>query len=150
MLTVHATGGPTMVEAAVAGLAEGARGGSGPTPIVLAVTVLTSMSDDDLAAVGMPPAAQQVPALAEMAVEAGAPGLVCAPRDLARVRTSVGDDAVLVTPGVRPAGGSDDDHARAATPAQAIADGASYLVVGRPITRASDPVAATRDILATL
>lgn len=150
MLTVHATGGPGMVQAAVAGLADGARGSRGPSPIVLAVTVLTSMSDDDLAAVNMPGAETQVPALAAMAVEAGAPGLVCAPRDLVRVRQAVGDDAVLVTPGVRPAGSGDDDHARAATPAAALADGATHLVVGRPITRAGDPVAAARTILAGL
>jgi orotidine-5'-phosphate decarboxylase len=150
MLTVHATGGPGMVAAAVAGLADGARGTAGPTPIVLAVTVLTSMSDADLTSINMPGAADQVPALAAMAVGAGAPGLVCAPRDLARVRAAVGQDPVLVTPGIRPAGGTDDDHARAATPAQALAAGADHLVVGRPITRAADPVTAVRSIMSSL
>lgn len=139
MLTVHASGGRDMVRAAVDGL-----GGHG---LVLAVTVLTSLSDADLAAVGQPGAATQVKSLARLAVDAGAPGLVCAPRDLAAVREAVGDDVVLVTPGIRPAGEGSDDHARAATPEEALAAGADVLVVGRPITAAQDPVAAARRIL---
>ncbi len=138
LLTVHASGGPTMVAAAVEGL--------GATGQVLAVTVLTSMSDQDLAAIGAEPAVAQVPRLARLAVDAGAPGLVCAPRDLASVRAAVGDEVLLVTPGIRPAGAGDDDHARAATPAAAVHDGADLLVVGRPVTRADDPVAAVRSI----
>jgi len=138
LLTVHASGGPRMLTAAVAGLGD--PGG------VLAVTVLTSMSDGELAVVGSPPAAAQVPALAEMAVEAGVGGLVCAPPDLPRVRAAVGGDVMLVTPGIRPVGAGDDDHARAATPAAAVRDGADLLVVGRPITRADDPVAAARAV----
>lgn len=151
MVTVHASGGRDMVAAAVRGLAEGAaEAGLDVDPIVLAVTVLTSMSDDDLADVNTPAAAEQVPALAALAVGAGAQGLVCAPRDLVAVRDAVGPDVVLVTPGIRPAGSGDDDHARAATPARAMADGADHLVVGRPITRADNPVAAARAILAEL
>ena len=128
LLTIHAAGGPAMVRAAVEGFGDAGR--------VLAVTVLTSMSDE-----------AQVPALAQMAVAAGAPGLVCAPRDLAVVREVVGSDVLLVTPGIRPAGEADDDHARAATPASAVAGGADLLVIGRPITRAPDPVAAVAAIL---
>lgn len=151
MLTVHAAGGPAMVEAAVAGLARGAAdAGAGVAPMVLAVTVLTSMSDADLQAVNLPRAGTQVPAMARLAVAAGAPGLVCAPRDLRAVREAVGPDVTLVTPGVRPAGGGDDDHARAATPQEALAAGADHLVVGRPVTRADDPVAAARALLADL
>jgi orotidine-5'-phosphate decarboxylase len=146
MLTIHATGGPTMVASAVEGFVDG----GGADDAILAVTVLTSMSDEELASVNLPPAESQVAALAGMAVDAGAPGLVCAPRDLSRVRSVVGDGVSLVTPGVRPAGGGDDDHARAATPAQAMRDGATHLVVGRPITRADDPAAAARSILASL
>jgi orotidine-5'-phosphate decarboxylase len=138
LLTVHAAGGATMVRAAVDGLGDAGQ--------ILAVTVLTSMSDADLGAVGAPPAAEQVPSLARLAVGAGAPGLVCAPRDLVGVRDAVGTGTLLVTPGIRPAGVGDDDHARAATPASAIADGADLLVVGRPITRAADPVAAADTI----
>ncbi len=150
MLTVHALGGPAMVAAAVEGLAEGSRGQGGPTPMILAVTVLTSMTEGDLAAVNLPGSAEQVPALAKMAVAAGAPGLVCAAPDLSAVRATVGDDVTLVTPGIRPAGSSKDDQARAATPAEAMAGGATHLVVGRPITRATDPVEAARAICAEI
>jgi orotidine-5'-phosphate decarboxylase len=142
LVTVHASGGATMVRAAVQGLGDAGR--------VLAVTVLTSMSDDDLASINAPAAASQVPALAMLAVLAGAPGLVCAPRDLRAVRRAIGDESLLVTPGIRPGGAGDDDHARAATPRSAVEDGADLLVVGRPITRAEDPVAAARAIVATL
>lgn len=139
LLTVHASGGPAMVRAAVDGLAQG--GGTGR---VLAVTVLTSLSAQDLTAINAPPITVQVPALATLAVEAGAPGLVCAPGDLSMVREAVGSEPLLVTPGIRPTEGADDDHARAATPRQALADGADLLVIGRPITRAGDPLAAVR------
>lgn len=142
LLTVHASGGPAMIAGAVRGLGDAGE--------VLAVTVLTSMSEDDLAAVNQPGAADQVPALARVAVDAGAPGLVCAPPDLGAVRAAVGGDVRLVTPGVRPAGAAADDQARVATPAQAVADSADLLVVGRPITRADDPVAAARAIAAEL
>jgi orotidine-5'-phosphate decarboxylase len=142
LLTVHASGGATMVRAAVEGLGDAGR--------VLAVTVLTSMSDADLASVGAPPASTQVPAMARLAVSAGAPGLVCAPKDLTAVRGTVGGEVLLVTPGVRPPGAGDDDHARAATPAAAVADGADLLVIGRPITRSEDPVDAARAIAAQL
>ena len=147
LLTVHATGGGEMVSAAVTGLTGGAEEVGAPEPLVLGVTVLTSMSDEDLAGVGLPAASDSVPSLARLAVTAGAPGLVCAPRDLAAVRAAVGPDVTLVTPGVRPAGSAADDHARAATPAAALRDGADHLVIGRPITRAPDPVAAARTIL---
>jgi orotidine-5'-phosphate decarboxylase len=147
LLTVHAGGGAAMVRAAVDGLAAAGSGAEGtPAGRILAVTVLTSMSDEDLASVNAPGATTQVPALAELAVGAGAPGLVCAPRDLGRVRSAVGAAPLLVTPGIRPAGSGEDDHARAATPASAVAGGADLLVVGRPITRAPDPVAAARGI----
>lgn len=150
MLTVHATGGRAMMEAAVTGLAEGAHGSGRPDPLVLAVTVLTSLDDDDLAAMNQPSADEQVPALAKLALAAGAPGLVCAPADLGRVRGAVGDGLVLVTPGIRPAGDDHDDHARAAVPADAIEAGADYLVIGRPILRAADPVTVARSLMGSL
>lgn len=133
-LTVHASGGPAMVAAAVEGL--------GATGSVLAVTVLTSMGRDDLDAVGLGGADTAVPRLAALATDAGAPGIVCAAPDLASVRDVVPAGTTLVTPGIRPAGSGADDQARVATPGGAIADGASLIVVGRPITRADDPVAA--------
>jgi len=150
MLTVHAAGGATMVAAACEGLADGSRGSAGPTPLVLGVTVLTSMSDNDLASINAPRAAQQVPDLARIAATAGAGGLVCAPPDLAAVRDVVGDTLPLVTPGVRPSWAGADDQHRVATPAEAVRDGATWLVIGRPITRAPDPVEAVRRILAEL
>jgi orotidine-5'-phosphate decarboxylase len=142
LLTVHASGGPSMVEAAVRGLGAGGE--------ILAVTVLTSMSDDELAAIGAPPASTQVPALASLAVDAGAPGLVCAPPDLPAVRAAVGEEVRLVTPGVRPAGAAADDQTRIATPSSAVDAGADLLVIGRPITRADDPAAAAAAIAAEL
>lgn len=141
MLTVHASGGPRMIEAAVRAT---------PGVSVLAVTVLTSLDGDQLTAVGQPGASEQVPRLAALAVEAGAGGVVCAPTEVAVVREAVGQRALLVTPGVRPAGSDRDDQARVATPAQARAAGADLIVVGRPVTQAEDPRASVQDILSQL
>ena len=142
-LTTHASGGPSMVEAAVRGLGEAGS--------VLAVTVLTSMSAEDCDAVGWgtDPSAQ-VARLARMAVDAGAPGLVCAAPDAPGVRADLGPDALLVTPGIRPTGSDVGDQSRVSTPAGAIRDGATMIVVGRPITRAEDPAAAADAIVAEL
>lgn len=130
-LTVHATGGSAMIEAAVAAL---------PQTRITAVTVLTSLSEEDLDAVGLRgPSEVAVVRLARLAVEAGARALVCSPREVAAVRAVVPDDVVLITPGVRPAGAGADDQQRIATPEQARAAGADLLVIGRPITGAGDP-----------
>ncbi|MEX2328815.1 MAG: orotidine-5'-phosphate decarboxylase [Nitriliruptoraceae bacterium] len=134
LLTIHASGGPDMVRAAVDGLADRGR--------VLAVTVLTSMSVPDRKAVGMATDEQHPARLAAMAVDAGAPGLVCAPGMLPAIRSAVGDGPLAVVPGIRPAGSTTDDHADPATPAATLRAGADLLVIGRPITRADDPVAA--------
>jgi orotidine-5'-phosphate decarboxylase len=135
-----------MVSAAV----EGARS-AGSGTLVAAVTVLTSLDAAELAALGIgsDPAAQ-VLRLAALAVGAGAPALVCSPREVAAVRAEVGPDVLLVTPGVRPAGGELGDQSRVATPAAAVAAGADYLVVGRPITGAADPRAAAEAIRAEM
>ena len=141
-LTVHAAGGPSVVRAAV----EGA-----PGTCVAAVTVLTSMGAEDLARVGVPGSVSDaVRRLSVMAVEAGARGLVCSPQEVAAVRAEVGPDVILITPGVRPSGSGVDDQARVATPVEAIRSGADLLVIGRPITRASDPGAAAAAIAASL
>jgi orotidine-5'-phosphate decarboxylase len=137
MLTVHASGGPRMIEAAVEA-APGVR--------VLAVTVLTSLDDRDLAAVGQAGAETQVPRLAKVAADAGVAGLVCAPPDVIAVRGAAGPGPALVVPGVRPAGSGADDQSRTGTPRATVESGADYLVVGRPITRAADPAAAARAI----
>jgi orotidine-5'-phosphate decarboxylase len=139
-VTVHALGGPAMVSAAAEAL---------PDARITAVTVLTSMSPSDLLAVGIQAApGEAVRRLADLAVGAGARALVCSPHEVADVRAVVGDDIVLITPGVRPLGSSVDDQKRVATPRQALSDGADLLVVGRPITAADDPAAAAVALLA--
>lgn len=144
MLTVHAAGGPAMLSAA----AE-AAGETGP--ILLAVTVLTSMDDAQLAATGVSGSpAVQVETLAQMAYANGARGLVCSAVEVANLRNRLGSKPLLVIPGIRPEGAAIGDQRRVATPGAAIAAGASYLVVGRPITRADDPGTAARSILAEM
>jgi orotidine-5'-phosphate decarboxylase len=143
MLTVHAAGGPEMITAAV-GAAESRLS-------LLAVTVLTSMDAAQLEAIGVTgtPAAQ-VDRLAIMALACGVGGFVCSPNEVASLRKRLGNEPLLVIPGIRPEGAEIGDQRRVATPAAAIASGASYLVVGRPITRAVDPEAAARAILADM
>ena len=141
-LTVHASGGPAMVRAAVEAL---------PDTRIAAVTVLTSLADADLDTLGVAgPSPDAVRRLAVLAVEAGARAVVCSPQEVAAVRAEVGPDVVLITPGVRPLGAEAQDQARVATPAQALADGADLLVVGRPITGAADPGAAAAALAAEL
>jgi orotidine-5'-phosphate decarboxylase len=118
---------------------------------VAAVTVLTSLGDADLAALGVRgPASDAVRRLAALSVEAGAEALVCSPQEAAAVRAEVGPGITLITPGVRPAGADVQDQARVATPEQALAAGADLLVIGRPITGAPDPGAAAAGIAAAL
>ena len=141
-LTVHASGGADMVKAAVE---------AAPEVTIAAVTVLTSLSAEVLEAVGLAgPPLDAVRRLAVLAVGAGAGALVCSPMEVAMVRAEVGPDVVLITPGVRPLGADVQDQARVATPAQALADGADLLVIGRPITGAADPGAAAAQIAASL
>ena len=131
LLTVHASGGAAMVAAAAAAL---------PGTRVVAVTVLTSLGAEDLAAVGLAgPATAAAVRLAALAVAAGARAVVCSPQEVAAVRAAVGPDVTLITPGVRPAGSARGDQARVATPREALAAGADLLVVGRPVTAAPDP-----------
>jgi orotidine-5'-phosphate decarboxylase len=142
ILTVHASGGPDMVRAAVE---------SAPGCRVAAVTVLTSLGDGDMSAMGMSgPVSDVVLRLSAMAVAAGARGLVCSAHEVAAVRAEVGPDVTLITPGVRPAGAEMHDQARVATPEEAIRAGADLLVIGRPITRAPDPGAAAAAVAASL
>lgn len=138
--TVHASGGRAMLAAA----AEAAAG-TGTT--LLAVTVLTSMDDADLADVGFSLGARDaVLRLADLAVSSGIGGIVCSANEAAAVRARLGKDVVLVTPGVRMPGGEAGDQKRVVTPSEAVARGADYIVVGRPVTRAKDPAAAAREI----
>jgi orotidine-5'-phosphate decarboxylase len=144
-LTVHASGGPDMVRAAVGALP--------PTTKVAGVTVLTSLSEQDLARLGITGSARDVVRrLAVLAVGSGATALVCSPLEVADVRREVGPDITLVTPGVRPAlaGAGTQDQSRVATAEAALADGSDLLVVGRPLTGAPDPGRAAADLALAL
>jgi len=143
LMTIHAAGGAAMIRAA----AEAARSLGAERPRIVAVTVLTSLDAADLADVGVGRApADQVAALAELAMANGADGVVCSAQEVGALRRRLGPQAYLVTPGIRMPGGSAGDQKRVATPAGAARDGASAIVVGRPILEAADPAAATRAI----
>jgi orotidine-5'-phosphate decarboxylase len=143
MMTIHALGGPAMLEAARAAL-----DGMADPPTLLAVTVLTSMDSGQLKSVGVDDApAAQVERLAQVGLKAGIRGFVCSPQEVAALRALAGPEATLVIPGVRPAGAAVGDQKRIATPAEALRQGASYLVVGRPITQAENPAEAAERIL---
>lgn len=137
-LTVHAAGGRAMIRAAAESL---------PQTKITAVTILTSLTAEDLVELGYAQnplnAAVQ---LAEVAVAAGARAIVCSPQEVKAIRAAVGPEVTLITPGVRPVGASLGDQNRVATPAQAISDGADLLVIGRPITQADDPLKAALEI----
>ncbi|MGE0211218.1 MAG: orotidine-5'-phosphate decarboxylase [Parvibaculaceae bacterium] len=142
IVNVHATGGPMMLEAA-------ARTVDGRAKLI-AVTVLTSLSDADLAAAGFAPGRDLPVALARLAQGQGLDGVVCSPRDVAAIRAACGPSFLTVVPGIRPAGIEHGDQKRVSTPAEALAAGADILVVGRPVTGATDPAAAARAILSSL
>ncbi|MEX2393135.1 MAG: orotidine-5'-phosphate decarboxylase [Actinomycetota bacterium] len=139
-LTIHSSGGPTMVRAAV----EAAAGGA---PKLLVVSVLTSLDEAEMAATGvMRPLSDQVDAMAALAVAAGAPGLVLAATEVARIRAAY-PDLFLLVPGIRPAWAQADDQKRMGTPAQVVADGADLMVLGRAVTAAADPSGALARVL---
>jgi orotidine-5'-phosphate decarboxylase len=143
MLTLHAAGGPVMLAAAHAAL-----DGMADPPELLAVTVLTSMDAAQVDAIGLNRSpAEQVELLARMGLNAGIRGFVCSPQEVAALRALSGPEGVLVIPGIRPAGAGLADQKRVATPAEALHLGASYLVVGRPITAAPNPAQAAEAIL---
>ncbi len=146
MFTVHASGGAPMIAVAVDAAAT-----RSPSPLIAAVTVLTSLSETDLEAVGQHgPPQDQVMRLARLSVTAGATALVCSAKEAAMLRETLGSEIVLVTPGVRPSGVDSGDQARVGTPAKARDAGADYVVVGRPITADPDPARAVERVLAEL
>ncbi len=142
LLTVHASGGADVIRAA----AEAA-----PATKIAAVTVLTSLNQEQLERTGVTGSVRDtVLRLSSLAVEAGAQGIVCSPREVAAVRAEVGPDITLITPGVRPAGADANDQARVATPEEALKSGSDLLVIGRPITSAADPGAAAAAVAASI
>jgi orotidine-5'-phosphate decarboxylase len=146
MLTVHASGGSKMLKAAVEAAAQSAA-----KPTVLAVTVLTSLSDADLEEIGVPGTVlTQVLRLGALALRSGCGGLVASAREARELRRELGEGFAIVTPGVRPAGSAAGDQARVVAPRDAIAAGATYLVVGRPILESAYPAKAVADIIADI
>ena len=143
MLTVHACGGSAMLQAAVRAAGDG--------PLVLGVTVLTSMDESDLAEVGVQKSpADQVLHLAQLATQAGLKGLVCSPKEIVSLREVLPPEVQLVTPGIRPIGSNSDDQKRVMTPAEAMKAGANWLVIGRPIYAVGKPRQAVENILSSL
>jgi orotidine-5'-phosphate decarboxylase len=143
-LTIHTAGGEAMMRAA----AEAAKAAGAARPKLLGITVLTSLDDSDLAAVGQNgPVMDQARRLASLAKKSGLDGVVCSPKEIVALRKEVGPDFLLVTPGIRPAwAAATQDQKRATTPSEAIAQGADYLVIGRPITQADDPAKALKRV----
>ena len=151
MLNVHAAGGRAMMTAARRSVDSATAEQDARSPLLIAVTVLTSLADDDLREQGLTEsAAVQAVKLARMSAECGLDGVVCSAVEAPSMRAALGLSFKLVTPGIRPAGSARDDQTRIVTPEAAIAGGADYLVVGRPITQASDPVAALAAINASI
>ena len=143
MMNLHASGGRRKMEAAREALAAFHE-----RPLLIGVTILTSLGPEDLTGIGFAGTPEEnVRRLAALANASGLDGVVCSPREAAVLRADLGDDFLLVTPGVRPAGADVGDQRRVMTPADAMAAGASYLVVGRPVTGASDPLAALKAIV---
>lgn len=143
MVNVHATGGPAMLTAA-----REALSGLAHPPELLAVTMLTSMDRAQMSAAGLDRSpAEEVELLARMSMQAGVRGFVCSSQEVAMLRKLTGPEGVLVVPGIRPAGSAVGDQKRIATPAEALRQGASHLVVGRPITQAPDPAKAAEAVL---
>lgn len=150
LLSVHGSGASSMLAACREG-ADAAAEVRGCRSRLVAITVLTSMDQDALAEIGVEaPVAEQAARLARLAQASGIDGVVCSPREAAAMRALLGADALIVTPGVRPAGAALGDQSRVATPAQAIEAGASHIVIGRPVTGADDPVAAFEAVVEEL
>lgn len=143
MITVHTVGGAAMMQAAVEGSAKAAESMGTQAPVILGITVLTSFDQESLQSIGVERSInEQVLQLAALAHKAGLHGVVASPREAEALRAQLGEDAYIVTPGVRPQGADTGDQSRVATPAEAFDNGASHLVIGRPITQADDRVAA--------
>lgn len=144
MVNVHASGGRKMMMAACEAIEQ-----SSHKPLLIGVTILTSLSRADITEIGLDiEPAEQVLRLAKLAQDSGLDGVVCSPHEAVVIKQSIGDDFILVTPGVRPAGSAIGDQQRIMTPAQALSAGSDYLVIGRPITASDNPVRALKSIIA--
>ena len=151
MMNVHAAGGAAMLTAARHAVDEVAEERGSKAPLLIAVTVLTSLDNDDLKATGIADdATRQALRLARLTRDCGLDGVVCSAQEAPALRAALGAGFTLVTPGIRPAGSAAGDQSRIVTPQAAIANGADYLVIGRPITESPDPVAALATINASL
>ncbi|MGI6045430.1 MAG: orotidine-5'-phosphate decarboxylase [Eggerthellaceae bacterium] len=151
MMTMHTCGGIDMMIAAKDGAEDAAYGHGFDVPVLLGITVLTSINESMLSDLGIANTMEnQVKLLASTASTAGIDGVVSSPQEAKMLRGILGEDAYIVTPGVRPHGSSDDDQSRVATPAEAFSNGSSHIVVGRPITQAEDPVRAFEEIASSL
>ncbi|MCB2106741.1 MAG: orotidine-5'-phosphate decarboxylase [Rhodobacteraceae bacterium] len=151
MINVHAAGGGAMMTAAAKAAADTAAARGIIRPLVIGVTILTSLNDQDVAEIGMSgTASDQVRRLAALAQKSGLDGVVCSPHEAAMLRQDLGPDFKLITPGVRPHWASANDQKRVMTPGEAIAQGADYVVIGRPITHAEDQAAAAKRIVTEL
>lgn len=147
MMTVHAQGGLAMMQAAKEAAVEAAGAAEKKAPLLIGVTVMTSLDSVDLEAIGVSANPQeQVLRLAGLAQAAGLDGVVCSPIEITALRKACGNDFVLVVPGIRPAGSDPGDQKRVLSPRRAVSAGADYLVIGRPITRALNPLQAIREI----
>jgi orotidine-5'-phosphate decarboxylase len=151
ILNVHAAGGAAMMKAARRAAGEEAARLGVRRPQVIAVTVLTSLDEADFESVGRNgPVGEQVVRLARLARDCGLDGVVCSPHEIGSIRQACGPEFALVVPGIRPAGAAKEDQKRVMTPSEALAAGADWLVIGRPITGAADPAAAARKIFAEI
>ncbi len=151
MMTVHTSGGHAMLRRAIEASAEVAQTTGKDRPLIVGVTLLTSLDQDDVDMLGYRDALHdQVKRLADLAQNTGLDGVVCSPYEIGLIRETCGDDFTLVVPGIRPAGSNADDQKRTMTPAEALKRGADYLVIGRPITGADDSAQAAASILASL
>ena len=151
MLTLHTSGGAEMMAAAARAAREESAGTGKERPVLLGVTILTSLKDEELRRIGFAHAvADQVLRLAVLAKDSGLDGVVCSPHEIESIKRECGDDFLVVTPGIRPAWAAAQDQKRIMTPAEAIGKGADYLVIGRPITGAPSPQEAFLKVLAEL
>ena len=147
MLTIHAMGGMEMMQKAVASSTSSSRTLAVPPPLIVAVTILTSLKQEDLVAIGIDmPIEETVFRLATLAKQAGVNGVVASAQEAQRIKTGCGSDFIIVTPGIRPQNTSLDDQKRTVTPKEALRAGSTFMVIGRPILKAKDPLKAAQDI----